>query len=277
MMPAAFSWTGPYAGAFGGYDFTLGGAIAGVQFGYNFAVGNFLAGFEVETIYPIFGSTIVDARLNARVGAVLGGSFLAYAEAGIGSWVVVPVWTIGGGVEFAVNNSISVFAEGEAIFAIGGGYIGTQVTAGINYHPGMAMAAGGNFDWTGLYFGALGGWSTTFGLGEAGVQFGYNFGFGGGAIAGVEIETTHPFAGGALINASLNGRLGFAVGGRTLVYAEAGIGEWLYVPVYTLGGGVEFAVGGAASVFGEAKAEGIFGAGITGAQIRGGVNMFVGH
>lgn len=278
MAPPAFSWSGPYIGAFAGYDTTLTGVIDGVQFGYNFEFGNFLAGLEVETIYPTFGGTIVDARLNARVGAVLGDVLLIYGEAGIGSWVVAPVWTIGGGIEYAIGQSISLFAEGEAVFVMGGGYVATQITAGVNYHAGArSMAPGGAFDFTGLYFGALAGWSTTFSLAEAGVQFGYNFGFGGAGIAGLEVETTHPFAGGALINASLNARVGYALGERFLAYAEAGIGEWLFAPVYTLGGGVEVGLGAAASVFAEAKAEGVLGTGFTGVQLRGGVNMFVGR
>lgn len=271
-----FSWGGPYAGAFVGYDTTLTGAIAGVQFGYNFEFGNFVAGLEVETIYPIFGATVVDARLNARLGAVLGEKFLVYGEAGIGSWVVAPVWTVGGGVEYAITDAMSLFGEAEAVFVIGGGYVATQITGGFNYHPGGdMMASAGPADWSGLYFGALGGWSSTFGLGEAGVQVGYNFDMGG-FVAGLEVETTHPLVGGALINASLNGRLGYAFGDRLLAYAEAGIGEWLFVPVYTLGGGLEVAVGSDMSVFAEVKGEGIIGGGFTGVQVRGGINYHFG-
>lgn len=272
-----FSWSGPYVGAFAGYDFTLSGAIAGVQFGYNWEFGNFVAGLEVETIYPIFGATLVDARLNARLGAAFADKFLVYGEAGIGSWVAVPVWTVGGGVEYAVSDSLSLFAEAEAVFVMGGGYVATQLTGGMNYHAGEGgMSSSGPHDWSGLYFGTLGGWSTTFGLSEFGVQVGYNFAWDR-FVAGLEIETTHPGAGGALINASLNARAGYAVGDRVLVYGEAGIGEWLFVPTYTLGGGVEFAVGDQMSLFAEAKAQGFIGGGIFGTVIRGGVNVHFGR
>jgi len=83
-------------GGFGGY--TTGFALweGGVQVGYNVGLGNFVIGAEVETYYPITGSSIVGANLNARLGATLG-NLLAYGEAGVGTYIGAPIWTAGGG------------------------------------------------------------------------------------------------------------------------------------------------------------------------------------
>ena len=205
---------------------------------------------------------------------------MVYGEAGIGTWIAVPIWTAGGGVEFAVGDALSVFAEVKAVFIIGAGYLTTRIQGGVNYHPAdgaaSSMSGGGPFDWAGLYFGALGGFTGGFGLGDAGVQVGYNMVFGN-FLAGVEVETTHSFILAALINASLNARLGGILGDNFLVYGEAGIGEYLFAPIWTAGAGLEVGIGGNLSLFGEARAVLAIGGGYIGTQIRGGVNIHFGE
>ena len=132
----AFDWSGPYVGAYGGYIVGAGIAQTGVQAGYNFMLGDmFVAGVEVQGggIWT-FPGLLGEANVNARLGAAFG-QVLVYAEAGVG--IIFPggfTWNAGGGIEYAINSNISVFGEGKAIGAFGGGYIGTSVQGGVNFH-----------------------------------------------------------------------------------------------------------------------------------------------
>ncbi len=275
----SFAWTGPYAGVFAGYDFTLSLAEAGVQYGYNFGAGNFLAGVEIETGYSFTGASLVNAALNVHAGVVLADRAFIYAEGGIGSKIALPLWNIGGGIEVAVTDTMSVFAEAKANFVIGGGYLGWQLTGGMNYHPGGSMMmAGGGGGFEGLYFGTFGGWTTApFGVGQFGVQAGYNFGFGN-FLAGLEIETAHAIPAGTIVDATLNARVGAVLANSILVYAEGGIGTNIVSPVWNIGGGVEYLVGQSGiGVFAEANAQFVVGGGgYFGTNIQGGLNYHFG-
>ena len=133
-----FDWSGPYVGAYGGYLIGVGFGQAGAQAGYNFMLGNtFVAGIEVQAggIWA-FPGLLGEANANARLGAAFG-DVLVYAEGGVG--IIYPVaftWNAGGGLEYAINNDFSVFGEAKAVGAFGGGYIGTTVQAGVNWHFG---------------------------------------------------------------------------------------------------------------------------------------------
>jgi hypothetical protein len=112
--------------------------------------------------------------------------------------------------------------------------------------------------------------------GHVGVQVGSNFG-GGPFLAGVEVETSHSFGVPFLINASLNGRVGFTFG-NILVYGEGGIGSIGSLPMWLAGGGAELALGTNLGVFAEAKALFAFGSGAyAGTQINAGLNVHFGH
>lgn len=134
----SFDWSGPYVGAYTGYTFGAGFAQLGAQAGYNFMFGTtFVAGIEAQAggfwAFPGLGG---EANLNGRVGAAFGNT-LVYAEAGVGLlYPVAWTWNAGGGVEYAFNNGMSVFGEAKAIGAFGGGYIGTSVQGGLNWHFG---------------------------------------------------------------------------------------------------------------------------------------------
>ena len=138
MMASSGGFNGVYFGAFGGYFVGPAFAEAGVQFGFNHTLGNrFVAGTEIETYYSPGTGAFVSASLNGRLGATFG-NFLAYGEAGIGTWIGVPLWSAGGGIEFALGNrGISLFTEATAQFLFGGGgYFGTRVDAGMNFAVG---------------------------------------------------------------------------------------------------------------------------------------------
>ena len=125
-----FDWAGPYAGVYGGFFFGPGLIQTGVQAGYNFVSGGFLAGIEASAGAVISGGIGFEGTLNARLGAILGSRVLLYAEAGFG-YIVPPgafLISVGGGAEFAVGQSASVFAEAKWY---GGGI---TVQGGLNWH-----------------------------------------------------------------------------------------------------------------------------------------------
>lgn len=137
-----FSWAGSYAGVYGGVYFPFAWQ-AGVTVGHNFVSGSLIYGIEAQAAIasnPML--TNFTADLTARVGAAVGSAdrALVYVEGGVGTvFTVGPYLSIGGGVEFAVTDSLSVFAEAKAIAAVG---LGPQLfdvfgfTAGVNWHFG---------------------------------------------------------------------------------------------------------------------------------------------
>ena len=135
----SFGWAGPYLGAHGGafFDsaFVFGNWRAGLQAGYNFVFNNMLVGIEGAVAAQIHsGPTFAfDAALTGRFGVLLGGSALLFAEVGVG--VPGPAWVAGGGVEFAIDSSLSVFGKALALGGFGGGFDGTLVHVGLNWHP----------------------------------------------------------------------------------------------------------------------------------------------
>jgi opacity protein-like surface antigen len=138
-MAPAFDWSGPYVGAFGGFVF---GATswwqAGAVIGINMVRGNFLAGLEAELGAAYGGGFAFEGYANGRLGFVLGSRVLLYAEAGAGG--VFPalgfLWNAGGGMEIGIGQSMSLFVEGNALFAAPAAYVGTAVQAGLNWHVG---------------------------------------------------------------------------------------------------------------------------------------------
>lgn len=137
--------------------------------------------------------------------------------------------------------------------------------------PPMAAPA---FDWSGLYFGANGGVFYTGSIyPSVGAQVGFNM-VRGSFLFGVEAQAGVIFAGGIAPEIYLNGRLGFILGDRVLLYGEAGVGFIVGPgPVWDAGGGVEIGVRDTLSVFAEAKVVGSFGGGLAGYSITGGVNF----
>jgi outer membrane immunogenic protein len=137
MMASSGGFGGLYFGTFGGYELGPNYGEFGVQFGFNHEMGSrFIVGAEVETYHPAIPVAYVSASLNGRAGVTFG-NILAYGEAGIGTFIGVPVLSAGGGVEFALaNRGMSVFTEAKALYLLGGGYYLTRVDAGINFAVG---------------------------------------------------------------------------------------------------------------------------------------------
>jgi outer membrane immunogenic protein len=154
---AGFDWDGLYAGIELGGLFngspavgtqpasTTQGVVGGVV-GVNFTVADpVIIGLEVQGDY-VWGSA-ADAGLFlalARVGAVLTDEVLVYASGGVGvinrAGTSEGVYALGGGVEFAVTDSVSIRGEvlGLGDFSNAGPtdnfFESAKATVGIFYH-----------------------------------------------------------------------------------------------------------------------------------------------
>ncbi|WP_157959758.1 outer membrane protein [Devosia submarina] len=145
---AGFSWDGLYAGVnLGGQfgddvdaQFLLGGAV-----GVNFMVADpILLGAEIQGNYLFENDDFDDAGqflALARLGAVVTDSVLVYAAAGAGVQFNddddASIYALGGGVEFAATDAVSVRAEilGLGTFDDGDDFFeGAQATVGVFYH-----------------------------------------------------------------------------------------------------------------------------------------------
>lgn len=135
MAAPAFDWSGLYFGISAGR--IVGPLEVQVQAGYNIVRGRFLVGGEVAAGVAYAGSIAFSATANARLGMLLGDRALLYALAGI-EYLFAPaplLWTARGGVEFALNDRMSIFGEAGVVGAFSGG-IAPFVTfrAGVNLH-----------------------------------------------------------------------------------------------------------------------------------------------
>ncbi len=142
MAPApAPSWTGAYFGGFGALTVPFGGGppvfgTLGVIGGYDIQAGNFVFGFSTRpSITFLGGPFLLNTDGNIRAGYLINNRLLAYAVTGLGVSFPGPAyWNLGGGVEFAVNDTIHVFGEVKRAWATGGGGpIGTAVVTGITF------------------------------------------------------------------------------------------------------------------------------------------------
>lgn len=148
----AFSWAGGYFGADIGVFFSalapVRAANVGLHGGYNFQFGNIVAGVRLDAngikVIPggpgPFGPfNALNTDLYGRVGFAVGDSLLVYGAAGVGYCFGPACFTTGhfiaaAGVEFALNNDISLYAEVGRFWAPGGLPLGTRVQVGVNMH-----------------------------------------------------------------------------------------------------------------------------------------------
>ena len=165
---AGFSWDGLYAGIEAGGLFnssTAGAAGGGVGagpvglnqgvvggvVGVNFTVADpIIVGIELQGDY-VFGQSGFDAGLFlalARVGAVVTDQVMVYAAGGVGAishtGASSGVYALGGGVEFAVTDNVSIRGEILGLGDFGSGAPGSgagdqffdsaKATVGVFYH-----------------------------------------------------------------------------------------------------------------------------------------------
>jgi outer membrane immunogenic protein len=156
---AGFDWEGLYVGArvggqfvgavsggttYAGYPASSTSGVLGAVVGANFIpVDPFLIGAEVSADY-IWNNTFSTGEYfaNLRAGAVVTDSVLVYAIGGLGTnnrtGFNQGVYQLGGGVEFAVTDSITVRGEvvGQGDFdgASDSFFEGAKATVGVSYH-----------------------------------------------------------------------------------------------------------------------------------------------
>ncbi|UYO00299.1 MAG: hypothetical protein KIT02_03505 [Devosia sp.] len=158
---AGFDWEGLYVGARAGGQFVGANAgtyaassnsttygVIGAAVGVNFIpVDPILLGVEVTADYMWNSAAPVTSTgeffANLRVGAVVTDSVLVYALGGVGSQLQggasQGVYQLGGGVEFAVTDAVTVRGEivGQGDFASEAGdtfFEAAKATVGVFYH-----------------------------------------------------------------------------------------------------------------------------------------------
>lgn len=137
----SFDWNGFYAGVYGVGQWSPAGGPQfglGVNLGANAQLDFFLVGGEVA-LHGLTGGAIDTAygQVLGRAGVVITDDVLLYAAAGYGVDLGLPAeqgFLLGGGVEFAVSDNVSVRAQYLHGFPVTGGNPKDQVTLGASYH-----------------------------------------------------------------------------------------------------------------------------------------------
>ena len=141
VVDARFDWSGFYAGVYGVVqsselrDTEVG---VGVEAGVNAQFDFFLVGGEVA-LQGLTSDTIDTAygKITGRGGVLITPDLLAYASAGYGLELTGTGETdllAGGGVEFAVNDGMSLNAEYTRSFSVEGDNSKDQFTLGARFH-----------------------------------------------------------------------------------------------------------------------------------------------
>jgi outer membrane immunogenic protein len=138
---AGFDWNGFYAGVYGiGQVSPAGGTQFGVgaNLGVNVQFDYFLLGGEV-TLHGLTGGTVdtIYGQVVGRAGVVISDEVLLYAAAGYGYDFGAPVeddFLLGGGVELAVTDNVSLRAQYLHGFPVTGDNPKDQITLGAQFH-----------------------------------------------------------------------------------------------------------------------------------------------
>ena len=136
-----FDWSGFYAGVYGvGQNSPVGGMQygLGVQAGVNAQFDFYLLGAEVA-VHGLTGGVgnTSYGQILGRAGLVVTDDVLVYAAGGYGLDLGAPAEDdvlLGGGVEFAVTENVSLEAEYLHGFPLSGGNSKDQITIGANFH-----------------------------------------------------------------------------------------------------------------------------------------------
>jgi hypothetical protein len=113
MAPAA-DWTGAYFGVWGAGTFFGGPPVwfnVGTLGGYDIQFGRVVAGVNFRGGITL-GPGAINVEAGARIGFLLGDRILAYGNGAFGALLFDgPYYSFGGGVEFAANETLHIFAE----------------------------------------------------------------------------------------------------------------------------------------------------------------------
>jgi len=137
---ALFDFEGFYVGATAGVGAFPGGGgsgMVGVVVGSNFAMTDaILAGveFQGDAVWNGGGFYGFNALFLGKVGGFITDDLMVYGAAG-GGWIAsTPSYALGGGVEMAIADQLSVRGEALATGSWGGGFNGGKITAGVLWH-----------------------------------------------------------------------------------------------------------------------------------------------
>lgn len=136
-----FDWSGFYAGVYGAGQ---NGPVSGMQYGLGVQAGVnaqfdfYLLGAEVA-VHGLTGGVgnTTYGQILGRAGLVVTDDVLVYAAGGYGIDLGTPAeddLLLGGGVEVAVTENVSLEAEYLHGFPLSGGNAKDQVTIGANFH-----------------------------------------------------------------------------------------------------------------------------------------------
>lgn len=138
---AGFDWSGFYAGVYGGIQNSPVGGMqygAGAMAGVNAQFDFYLLGAEVAVQGITGGNTNTSyGQILGRAGLVVSDNVVVYAAGGYGIDLGVPEEDdvlLGGGVELAVMDNVSVRAQYLHGFPLNGGNAKDQFTVGAAYH-----------------------------------------------------------------------------------------------------------------------------------------------
>lgn len=136
-----FDWNGFYAGVYGVTQVSPGGAMQyglGVDLGLNARFEFVLVGAEIAYQATTGGAGgIGTVRTIGRVGVAATDEIVLYAAGGLGldlGLAADPGALLGGGVEFAVSDDVSI--RGQYLYGVplGGAAPADQITIGANFH-----------------------------------------------------------------------------------------------------------------------------------------------
>jgi len=137
---APFDWSGFYAGIYGGARANGSDtqAMLGIQAGVNLQFDFYLIGAEVavQGVSGDVGETSY-GQILGRAGLIVADDVLVYAAGGYGIDLGAPEQDdvlLGGGLEFAVTDSVTVEAQYLHGFPIEGGESSDQITLGARFH-----------------------------------------------------------------------------------------------------------------------------------------------
>jgi outer membrane immunogenic protein len=133
-----FDFEGLYVGG------TAGGALAsgslygtlGVVVGANFAVSDgIIAGIEFQgDTYWNGGFAAYDALALGRIGGFVADNAMLYGDLGVGLLNGAPSYALGGGVELAMNDQLSVRGDLQGIGVFGSTPSVAKATVGLLWH-----------------------------------------------------------------------------------------------------------------------------------------------
>jgi outer membrane immunogenic protein len=138
---SGFDWTGFYAGVYGvGQWSPAGGAQygLGIAAGANLQLDFVLVGAEVA-LHGLTGGAIDTSygQILGKAGVVITDEVMLYAAAGYGLDLGAPAeddFLLGGGVELAVTDDITIRGQYLHGFPVNGGNPKDQFTLGANFH-----------------------------------------------------------------------------------------------------------------------------------------------